>query len=451
MMLLAAPLLGYEPNLLDVVAVSAVGLWLLVVAAVRWARRPAEARVGARTLDLGPEPPAVANLLVHDFDVTREALPATLLDLAAHDVIELEHRGPGLFFCRLDPRADPPSTEYESRVLDLLRRRAVDGIVPPEALTTGPREASTKWWGAFRREVIDDCQRRGLSRDLWNRSTLAALTAIGLVPAPLLAAAFGWRVALGYVVVMLAFVGWLRSGRRQRETPAGLEVASRWLGVRSELRENEVLPSTPAITVALWERHLAYAAAFGLTGEASRLLGLEAESDTRAWSGYGGHWRRVRVRYPGLLPLGWGLSPVHAIVRGLVGVAVGVAIAVMLVPVLDGIANVVLLPAVLVAAAGALLVGLGLADARSSIEVTGPILRLRKRGSDKQPRYYVAVDEGSPTVRAWVVRPEVYATLAQDDVVTAAITPRLRHVVRISRGNPHGHRGLLRPRASVKP
>lgn len=428
MMLQVAALSAYEPKLLDLVAVAAVGVWLLAVAAVRWARRPVEARVGARTLELGPEPPAVANLLVNDFDVTREAMPATLFDLAARDVVELEHRGPGVFFCRLDPRADPPSTKYETRVLDLLRRRARDGVVPPEALTTGPTEAAARWWSAFRREVIDDCQERGLSRDLWNRRTLSALTTVGLAPAPLLAVAFGWRVALGYIVVMLAFVGWIRSRRRQRETPAGLEAASRWLGVRSELRENEVLRSTPAITVALWERHLAYAAAFGLTGEASRLLGLEAESDTKAWSAHAGHWRRVRVQYPRLLPLGWGLSPVGAIVRGIAAVAAGCIVVVVLAPALDGAANALLAPAALVVVAGLLVVVRGVADVGSTVEVTGPILRLRKRGSKDKPRFYLAVDEGSSTVRAWVVRSEIYAKVTQDDVVSVSLTPRLRHV-----------------------
>lgn len=428
MTLRAAALSGYEPNPLDLAAVFAVVLWLLAVAAVRLVRRPVEARVGAKTLDLGSEPPAVANLLVNDFDVTREAMPATLLDLAARDVVELEHRGPGVFFCRLDPRADPPSAEYEARVLDLLRRRARDGVVPPEALTTGPTEAAAKWWSAFRREVVDDCQRRGLSRDLWDRGILSALTTAGIVPAPLLAVAFGWRVALGYIVVMLAFVGWIRSRRRQRETPAGLEAASRWLGVRSELRENQVLRSTPAITVALWERHLAYAAAFGLTGEASRLLGLEAESDTKAWSAHAGRWRRVRVQYPRLLPLGWGLSPVGAIVRGVAAVATGCIVIAVLAPALDGVANALLAPLGLLVIAGLLIVARGVADVGSTVEVTGPILRLRKRGSKDQPRYYLAVDEGSSTVRAWVVRSEIYAKVTQDDVVSVSLTPRLRHV-----------------------
>jgi hypothetical protein len=420
---------GYEPDALDVLAVCVAVLWLLVVGGVRWARRPAEARMGLRTLDLGTEPPAVANLLVNDFALTHEAVPGTLLDLAARNVVDLQHMGPGQFVCRLDPRANPPSNEYEARILDLLRRRASGGVVPPEALTTGPAKESAKWWRGFRKEVVDDCQRQDLSRDLWDRRTLSTLTVIGLIPTPLFAAAFQWRVGFGYAVAVFALVGLLRSGRRQRETPAGLAAASRWLGVRSELREDQVLRSTPAITVETWERHLAYAAAFGLAGEASRLLGLEAESDTQAWSAYGGVWRRVRIRYPGgLLPLGWGLSPAGAIVRGLAFVLGGAVATVLLAGPLEGTQKVLVVPLVLLMAGGLLLAGRGIVDVGSAEEVTGPIMRLRNRGTDKSPRYYMAVDDGSSTVRAWIVSHELYALFHQDDVVTASVTPHLRHV-----------------------
>jgi hypothetical protein len=61
--------------------------------------------------------------------------------------------------------------------------------------------------------------------------------------------------------------------------------------------------------------------------------------------------------------------------------------------------------------------------------VTGQILRLRTRGSDDKKRHYVAVDDGaSPTIRAWLVKPELYAPLRQDQVVTATLTPHLRYV-----------------------
>ena len=58
-------------------------LWFAAAAFVFALRAPPRPPLGPRTLDLGPEPPAVANLLVNDFRVTDEAVPATLLDLAA--------------------------------------------------------------------------------------------------------------------------------------------------------------------------------------------------------------------------------------------------------------------------------------------------------------------------------------------------------------------------------
>jgi hypothetical protein len=129
-----------------------------------------------------------------------------------------------------------------------------------------------------------------------------------------------------------------------------------------------------------------------------------------------------------VFPLGWGLSPVGAIVRGLAAVAAGGIVIAVLAPALDGAGRALLALPALVVAAGLLVVVRGVADVGSTREVTGPILRLRNRGSDDKPRHYVAVDEGATTVRAWVVRPELYAKLTQDELVTASLTPRLRYV-----------------------
>src|SRR4029450_8723303 len=63
-------------------------------------RRPAEPEVGPRTLELGPQPPAVVNFLVNDFRVADDAVPATLVDLAARNVVDVEWRGPTSTFGR---------------------------------------------------------------------------------------------------------------------------------------------------------------------------------------------------------------------------------------------------------------------------------------------------------------------------------------------------------------
>src|SRR5918911_3688326 len=118
------------PGTAIVLTVAITAIWLVVVGIVYLRHRPHEPEAGPPTLDLGPEPPAVANLLVSGFRVTHDAVPATLLDLSARGLVELEERAPGSYVCRLREAPEGELQRYERRVLDLLRRRASDGIVP---------------------------------------------------------------------------------------------------------------------------------------------------------------------------------------------------------------------------------------------------------------------------------------------------------------------------------
>src|SRR5439155_26587161 len=69
----------------------------------------------------------------------------------------------------------------------------------------------------------------------------------------------------------------------------------------------------------------AYGAAMGVARAAVAALPMGAESDTRAWSAYGGEWREVRVRYPHLWRPGWGMWPPKAAALGLLGLLIGAA------------------------------------------------------------------------------------------------------------------------------
>ena len=74
------------------------------------------------------------------------------------------------------------------------------------------------------------------------------------------------------------------------------------------------------------------------------------------------------------------------------------------------------------------------ADLRSTVEVTGPVLRLRVFGDEKRQRHYVAVDDGeSRSIRAWKVNPRHYLGLTQGETVTVAATPNLGCVRWITR------------------
>ncbi|MEA2447627.1 MAG: hypothetical protein QOK47_1264, partial [Actinomycetota bacterium] len=148
----------YAPNetLLTLAALGLVG-WLALVAGIWLVRLPKKPAPFEETTELGSEPPAVVNLLTHRMFATRDAVPATLIDLAARGAIEIEDTGIGRYICRLKNKT-PELTPYEERLLNHLRSHAVDGVVPVGALTTGPQEQSTVWWRGFRREVVKEAQ-----------------------------------------------------------------------------------------------------------------------------------------------------------------------------------------------------------------------------------------------------------------------------------------------------
>jgi hypothetical protein len=67
------------------------------------------------------------------------------------------------------------------------------------------------------------------------------------------------------------------------------------------------------------------------------------------------------------------------------------------------------------------------ADWGTALEVTGPILRLRRfGGEDDDECHYVAVDDGvSDRIRAWRIDETLYGTLEQGDLITVRLTARL--------------------------
>jgi hypothetical protein len=393
---------------------------------------PPQPPVGPRTLELGPEPPAVANFLTHGFRVTDDAVPATLIDLAARNVVDIEQRGPSVFYVRLRSGNDQVLTSYERRVLDHLRGCAHDGVVPAEALTTGPQAESSRWMRGFVSGVVSDAQARGLSRDAVGGAVFTALTGAALIPAALTWAAWDFEAGLIAFFAAVALLGWIRQRHPQRETPAGMESASRWLGVRAELAANPVFATHSPLEVELWDRLLAYGAALGVASGASRPLPMGVESDTEAWTADGGRWRRVRVTYPRLWPPGWGADPMLAL---LVGLALVVGFATLLYtagPAFLDAGVFGALPftiACLAVVLGSVVVVMAAADWQSDIEVTGPILRLRAFGDDGHRRYYVAVDDGeSDAIRAFRVKWARYEGLEQGEIVTARTTRNLRCV-----------------------
>jgi hypothetical protein len=421
------------------IAIAATtAVWLLIVGVVRVRRQPREPAGLEPTLDLGPEPPALAGFLAGNFKVRRDAVPATLLDLCARDLAEIERVDVDTYVCKLRDGSTDGLAPYEERVLGHLRRCSRGGIVPARALTTGPDDESKRWWKGFVKEVVDDAQERGFSRDLWPKPLALVVGLIGAVPALLCGIAWGEDAFYISLVLPVAMIGRILYGRRQRDTDAGLEAAGRWRAVQAKLAENPVFAEQPPIAVAMWERLLAYGAALGVAPAAIRPIPMGSEPENRAWSTYGGRWHQVDVSYS-RWPL-WGLHPGWAVLVPLAATALSLFFLLLAGPVvLDGIDDVdgafeLILTALLAVPAAVATVS-GYLAARAALDlfarrtVRGEIVRLRVKGAKDNRRYYVAVDDGtSGDVRAWSVRPHIYAGLEQGQLVTAIVTPRLGYV-----------------------
>jgi hypothetical protein len=352
--------------------------------------------------------------------------------------VSLEERGLGSYVCHLRQTRADGLEPYESRVMTLLERRASGGIVPAQALTTGPAEESSRWWRDFQREVVSDSQRRGLCVEIMDGKTFRRLSIAALAPAVLVGVFVSDAAGFGYWVAAAFILAAVRTRHPQRDTPAGLAAASRWLGVRAKLATDEVFATQPPIAVTLWERHLAYGAAFGVAPGAVRAIPMGAESDHRAWSSYSGQWRAVTVRYPQFYPPGWGMHPLAVLLRAVpAAVVAGFVLFVVAPAALDAfpdkgrllvVALLLVVPAAVGAAASFVMME-ALTDLWSTREATGQILRLRVRGSDDDKRHYVAVDDGvATTIRAWLVEPGLYMPLVQYQIVTVTMTRSLRHV-----------------------
>lgn len=434
--------------------------WLGVVALVWAVRFPRQPDPGPETTELGAETPALANLLAHRFEPTRDAVAATLVDLAARGVVEIEDRGIGRYFCRLTGRSEPV-TPYESLLLEHLSQVSSGGVVPAEALTTGPQDRSKAWWKEFRSKVVEHAQAEGLARDMWDKWAKGTLFLGAALVFLLFQLALGGNEpdevapsTLKDMVLMCGVLGFaiaLRAAtsKRQRSTDAGDAAAARWLGVREALESSPSFALLPPSGVVVWERHLAYAAALGVAPRSIRALPMGAESDDEAWTASSGEWRKVAVRYPRFRP-GWGRHPALAMLVGGLGTLWGFWLLRLARGDLGGdelwlraFVLVILALAVVVLTRSLPQLLWALLDLFGAKTVQGTVLRARTRvgpipyltnGDEKQyVRFFVAIDDGrSDRLTAYRVSLRLYEALPQGAEAKLKATPNLGYVRRRS-------------------
>lgn len=451
-----------DATTLGIAAGIALGVWLVVLGVLAVATRAREPKAAGATMELGgDESPGVVNLITNGWAVGKEAVPATLIDLAARKIVAFERVGPERYAVRIPNRRPPELTPYEAQVYDHVSGLASGGVVPCEALTTGPENESKRWWRNFRGSVSDDARQRGLSRPRWSHAHLVVLGVVGVAPAGLAAGAFAALPStssssksddpvLGIIGVAVflwvALMAIPRHLRAERETPAGLATAARWLGLRAQLSGDTNFAQQPPAAVAIWDRLLAYGAAMGVAPGAVRALPMGAESETHAWTAYGGRWRVVQIRYPERFPPGWGRSPAAAVGVGLLWIVpvvfVGYVISARLpgVPALVTLAIVAVLLIAFAYGGGTFWSGATDIGRRRTFE--GEVLRRKDvvthndSGSSTTAVYLAVYDGNGAEIRALRCTPQVASGVDAGDVVRATVTPHLGHVYQVERLGP---------------
>jgi hypothetical protein len=207
--------------------------------------------------ELGAESPALVNLLVTRGKLSRDAVRATVLDLAARGAVELYQPGtdPAGTVILATHEIDGELTTYERRVLDELRP------CPPRTVLFGlpflQPKGMRRWHRQFRREVQEEARGKQLTfldSSIMGKAVMACATPCGVI---------GFFGGLGpFVILLFVVLIPIYNGRsRAWLTVAGRSALGRWLGVRLWLQAHEVFAELPPAAVAIWGRYLAYGAA----------------------------------------------------------------------------------------------------------------------------------------------------------------------------------------------
>jgi hypothetical protein len=436
-------------------AAGPVALWFAAYGLVLLASRPETPPAAPATEDLGPEPPAVVSLLVNHWEVTEDAAESTLLDLAARHLLELRQPGNDARQTTVHVRVPQPAglTAYEQRVFNRVAGLAVGGTVPLTALTFRDAGQAATFARGFTAEVIAEARSHGLSQRRMGKAAVSALTAGAAIAGVCVAAAIGYwlgrssnhdtgQAVLFAGLITFGFLSYV-SGRPhgERDTTAGREAASRWLGVRAWLRGHDAFGDLPPAAVTVWDRYLSYGAAVGATRVSSAVIDLGMGSRRNVWSSFGGTWHRVRVHYPRFWPRYGKTAPrliLRAVIVGGIGFllvrywhrAVGAVVAtqqsfayvalIQTVGVLVGLAFLAYAVYVLIRTA---------VDLAAPQSVTGEVVwteKWRTRTSQNNTTvwlHYLAVDDGAgDSTRAWAL--PVSASLRCNDGDTVTMTAR---------------------------
>lgn len=436
------------------VFLAGIGIWYALYAILRLVTIPARPAAAAATSELGDEPPALVNLLVNRWDLTRDAHQATLLDLAARGYVEL--RAPGDVPAQTTVRPtglDPAGlTDYERRVLDRVAGLAGRGAVPLTGLSFRDEGEAKAWLRRLHGEIVVDARHKGLSRRRFGPFAAGFLAVAGVaIGMAMVAGNIAVGVAneddgelLGSALVLgLGLAGYGLRYPGERDTPAGRAAASHWLGVRASLAQSQAIAHLPPAASVHWGRNLAYGAALGVAKLAGSVLDLGLGSRNLVWSEHGGIWHRIRVRYPTRWPAGRTAGGLVA--KALLRLAIGVGLIAFhgrprawvtgfdpgLVPagVFDIVEFIIIAVGIALLAIGGYALVRTLVDLGSRRTVSGEVLWVEAWSGGEGPCAHLAIDDGAgDRTVAWLVPIHQAARCRPGDTVRITAYPWTRRV-----------------------
>ncbi|MEV6925718.1 hypothetical protein AB0M46_14620 [Dactylosporangium sp. NPDC051485] len=427
------------------IVAAGLGVWLVAFWAAKLLTRPRPIPSPPGTQDFGgDEPPAVVSLITGRWELTEDGAESTLIDLAARKILEFRQPGNDPLQTTLFVRQERPGglNAYESMIFERVRGLAVGGHVPLTALTFRDEEQAKGWTRRLNAAIVADARARGLSRRRFSPAVVAALGIVAAVPAFALGLAIALQArhqdshsdgygaaAVGVIILWCALGGFAGKPRGERDTPEGRAAATRWLGLKTFLRAHESFADLPPAAVAVWDRYLSYGDAVGATRVCSAVIDLGMGNRRRVWSSFGGTWRRVRVRYPGLFPR-YGQKALRLFIKAFAGLALAVVLVRL------GIAWFWLPPFVY----GGYTLVAAVVDVFLPATLTGEVLwvetwKTRSQGEDSPAipwLHYLAVDDGTrDRTVAWACPSDLAGRAAPGDVVTLTARRWTRRVLEL--------------------
>jgi hypothetical protein len=447
-----------------------VAIWFGIYGLVLMATRPGMPDAAPATEDLGAEPPAVVSLLVNHWEITEDAAESTLLDLAARHILEIRQPGNDPMQSTIHIRVSAPTglRPYEKRVFDRVSGLAANGVLPLTALTFRDAAQATSWSKRLAADVIAEARGHDLSQRRLGSGLVTALVAAAGAAAACAAVGVGYWLGrqqnhdTGGAALATGFITWIVLGgvasrsHGERDTAAGREAASRWLGVRAWLRGHDAFADLPPAAVAVWDRYLSYGAAVGATRVASAVIDMGMGSRRNVWSSFGGTWHRIRVHYPRFWRR-YGLGAPRLIIRGMIAGVLGFLLvrywyhAVGRVLTDATLRNNPAQPYVSLIKTGGLLLGLlgiayciyvivrTVADLSAPATITGQVVwveswrQIKVKWNDTASLRYLAVDDGSSDqTRAWGLPSTVHAWCNAGDSATITVRRWSRRVLTVN-------------------